>query len=119
MRHECRGLAVEVGNLFSRPSLSAGEEIFETLLETAAFRLERIVSSGQSTPPGEWYDQEADEWVLLVSGSARLRFEGEPTAVALGPGDYLLIPARRRHRVEWTDPGQQTVWLALHFREPL
>ena len=90
------------------------EERFETLLETPAFRLERILSLGHATPAGEWYDQERDEWVLLLRGAARLAIEGRDMA-ALFPGDALLLPAHCRHRVEWTDPGQVTVWLALHF----
>ena len=96
-----------------------GPELFETLLQTGSFRLERIVSTGQATPPGEWYDQERDEWVLLVSGDAGLRFEGEAAARRLRPGDHVLIPAHSRHRVEWTAAGQATVWLALHYAADL
>ena len=101
-------------NLFDPipPHLTA--EILQVLLETANFRLERIVSGGQATPPGEWYDQDTHEWVVLLTGSACLRFEAEPDLV-LHPGDHLLIPAHRRHRVEWTDPARPTVWLALHY----
>ena len=103
-------------NLFAAIPPEIPEEIFEILLETGHFRLERIVSGGQATPPGEWYDQDSHEWVALLSGSAGLRFEDEPEPRVLRPGDYLLIPARRRHRVEWTDPEAPTVWLALHYR---
>lgn len=87
----------------------------ETLIQTGSLRLERIVSTGQATPPGEWFDQDRDEWVALLSGSAGLLFEGEDRARILRPGDYVLIPARVRHRVEWTEQGAETVWLALHF----
>ena len=62
------------------------------------------MSAGQATPPGEWYDQDTHEWVALLSGGAGLRFEDEAEPRVLSPGDYLLIPAHRRHRVEWTDP---------------
>jgi cupin 2 domain-containing protein len=96
------------------PSAAAGE-VFQELLRGGRFWLERIVSTGQATPPGEWYDQETDEWVLLVSGAARLRFEDEPHDRPLRPGDYLHIAAHRRHRVAWTDPEQATVWLAVHY----
>jgi len=92
------------------------EEICDALLQNDHFKLERIVSAGQATPSGEWYDQEMHEWVLLLSGSAGLRFEGEKDVRVLRPGDYVLIPAHRRHRVEWTDAQQKTVWLALHYR---
>ncbi|HVQ77456.1 MAG TPA: cupin domain-containing protein [Candidatus Binatia bacterium] len=91
-------------------------EVFETLLETAAFRLERIVSRGHATPPGEWLDQDTAEWVVLLNGAARLAFEGRAAPVVLRPGEYVLIPPHRRHRVEETDPREPTVWLAIHYR---
>jgi cupin 2 domain-containing protein len=91
-------------------------EMSETLLNTQHFRLERIISSGQMTPPGEWFDQESNEWVVLLSGNAGLLFEGETEVCVMRPGDYVQIPAHRRHRVEWTDREQKTVWLALHYQ---
>jgi len=102
-------------NLFAPIFPEITEEIFRVLLSTAHFRLERIVSAGQAPPPGEWCDQDTHEWVALLTGSAGLRFEDEPEPRVLSPGDYLLIPAHRRHRVEWTDPEAPTVWLALHY----
>jgi len=104
-----------VPNLFAAIPTEIPEEIFQILLETGNFRLERIVSAGQATPPGKWYDQDTHEWVALLTGSAGLRFEDEAEPRVLSPGDYLLIPAHRRHRVEWTDPARPTVWLALHY----
>jgi cupin 2 domain-containing protein len=104
-----------MANLFAPIPSEATGEFFQVLLETGTFRLERIVSAGQATPPGEWYDQDTDEWVVLLTGGAGLRFEDEPAPRILAPGDHLLIPAHRRHRVEWTDPETPTVWLALHF----
>jgi len=106
-----------VVNLFEVITPGISEEIFQVLLSTAHFRLERIISAGQATPPGEWYDQEAHEWVALLTGGAGLRFEDEAEPRVLRPGDCLLIPAHRRHRVEWTDPQGPTVWLALHYQE--
>jgi cupin 2 domain-containing protein len=85
------------------------------LLEAPGFRLERIVSMGHATPAGRWYDQDRAEWVLLLRGGAGLRFEDDAAPLTLRPGDHVLIPARRRHRVEWTDAAEPTVWLALHF----
>ena len=79
-------------------------------------RLERIVSHGQATPPGEWFDRDRDDWVVLLRGGAGLLFEGESESQVLRPGDYLLIPAHARHRVEWTASDEPTVWLALHCR---
>jgi cupin 2 domain-containing protein len=109
-----RGLTVD--NLFEELAPKFPVEIFQVLLETKNFRLERIVSGGQATPPGEWCDQDDHEWVALLTGAAGLRFEDEPEPRLLRPGDYLLIPAHRRHRVEWTDPETPTVWMALHYR---
>jgi len=91
------------------------EEIFETLLEKPSIRIERIISSGQATPAGEWYDQTGDEWVLLLAGSATLLIEGEISPRRLAAGDFLLLPAGCRHRVEWTDPAVKSVWLAVHL----
>ncbi|MBU4233188.1 MAG: cupin domain-containing protein [Proteobacteria bacterium] len=106
-----------VANLFDPIPPEITAEIIQVLLSTGIFRLERIVSAGQATPPGEWYDQDTHEWVALLSGGAGLRFEDEAEPRVLSPGDYLLIPAHRRHRVEWTDPETPTVWLALHYPE--
>jgi cupin 2 domain-containing protein len=106
---------VEFNNIFSKIPYFMQDEISETLLKTDDFRLERIISSGQATPFGEWFDQDSNEWVVLLSGSAGLLFEGEEEVRSMHPGDYIHIPAHQRHRVEWTDPGQKTVWLALHY----
>jgi len=105
-------------NLFTPVPGSRDREFFEALVRTQTFTLERIVSSGQATPAGEWFDQDRDEWVVLLSGSAGLLFEGAERPRILQPGDYLLIPAHVRHRVEWTEKGIETVWLALHFTSP-
>jgi len=107
--------AVEIKNLFAHISEFVAEEVIEVLLKTENFRLERIVSDGQATPFGEWYDQETHEWVLLLKGSAGLRFAGEPEIRVMRSGDALHIPAHLRHRVEWTESGVKTVWLALHY----
>jgi cupin 2 domain-containing protein len=105
------------GNLFAALPDVLPDELFVTVIETHAFMLERIVSAGHATPPGEWYDQERAEWVVLLRGSATLLFDGEEQARVMQPGDHVLIPAHRRHRVEWTDPAVKTVWLALHWDE--
>jgi cupin 2 domain-containing protein len=77
-------------------------------------RIERIVSSGQASPPGFWYDQPDDEFVVLLSGGARLRFEDGDVTFDLKPGDWVEIPAHVRHRVESTQAESPTVWLAIH-----
>jgi cupin 2 domain-containing protein len=101
-------------NLFSPlPDASTGE-VFTELLSHKGVRIERIVSLGQSTPQDVPYDQPHDEWVVLLSGAARLWVHGQGER-ALWPGDHLLIPAHHRHRVTWTSPDGPTVWLAVHF----
>jgi cupin 2 domain-containing protein len=104
------------GNLFADLA-PAPEEQFTTLAAGAQVRIERIVSSGQASPPGFWYDQDQAEWVVLLAGAAGLRFEDEAEPRVLRPGDHLHIAAHRRHRVEWTEAEGLTVWLAVHFDE--
>ena len=106
---------IPVENIFSNLPVKLPNERFDELLRGDGFRLERILSTGQATPAGQWYDQDQAEWVLVLRGSAQLQFEGEAEAVELGPGDHVLIPAHCRHRVQWTDPRYPTVWLAVHF----
>lgn len=98
------------------PDAHNGEAV-EILLEAPGTRIERVVSLGQASPPGFWYDQDEAEWVLLLAGAARLRFADEAADRVLGPGDHLHIAAHRRHRIEWTDPRAPTIWLAVFHRE--
>jgi cupin 2 domain-containing protein len=97
------------------PDARAGEAA-DTIFAAPGLRIERIVSLGQRSPPGFWYDQPQAEWVLLLQGAARLRFADEKEDRVLGPGDWVHIVAHRRHRVEWTDPATPTVWLAVFYR---
>lgn len=99
-------------NLFDAIPGSLPEELETLLAEGRQFRLKRIVSRGHTT---DWYDQDEDEWVMLVRGAAELEFDGGST-LRLGAGDYVFIPARKKHRVSWTDAEQNAVWLALYFR---
>ena len=101
-------------NLFDDLPRHSDVELFSVLLSGKGVRIERIVSTGQFTPADKPYDQEQDEWVLLVAGSAGLWIEGEGER-DLRPGDYVFIPGRRLHRVTWTAKDQPTVWLAVHF----
>ena len=108
------GTMVESGNLFVQiPATLEGEQFLE-LFSAPGVKIERIVSTGQTTPEGEWLEQDGSEWVALLAGAATIQFDGELVPRTLEPGDWLLIPARQRHRVEWTDPGRATVWLAVH-----
>ena len=88
-------------NLFADLPTPLPDELCDTLLNVAGLRLERIVSHGHSCPEGFWYDQEESKWVLLIEGSARLQFEGEEP-FQMTPGSFVNIPARKRHRVDWT-----------------
>ena len=101
-------------NLFLNIPDDRPAELLETLIDTGSVRIERIVSRGHVTPAGQWYDQERSEWVALLRGGARLVF-ADGREVTMAAGDWLEIPARQRHRVAWTDPGQDTVWLAVHY----
>lgn len=89
-------------------------EVFAALVDAGGVLIERIVSQGQASAPGFWYEQARAEWVLVLQGAARLQWE-DGSVVALQAGDHLLIPAGRRHRVDWSDPVQPTVWVAVHF----
>jgi cupin 2 domain-containing protein len=104
------------GNLLADLPDRRADEIQTELAASPHVRIERIVSHGQASPPGFWYDQDQAEWVIVLAGSADLRFADEPAARRLRPGDYVHIPAHCRHRVDWTDPDCPTVWLAVHFR---
>ena len=103
-------------NIFENMPDICRVEIFETLVENSHLKIERIISEGHSTPPNKWYNQDWDEWVILLQGSAGILFEGDAASSSLKPGDYLFIPAHRKHRVEWTDQKEKTIWLAVHVK---
>lgn len=105
---------IAAGNIFADvPSRLPAEQIV-SLFTTPHVRIERIVSHGHSSPPDFWYDQDKDEWVIVLEGAAEILFEGEPKPRKLQRGDYVHIPAHVRHRVTSTDPAAPTVWLAVH-----
>lgn len=101
-------------NFFSNIPENLSEEIIETILTHNNIRIERIISKGQSSPEDFWYDQTENEWILVLAGKAMIKFEDE-SIITLHKSDYLLIPANQKHRVEWTDPEQHTIWLAIFF----
>jgi cupin 2 domain-containing protein len=101
-------------NVFCRLPPVKKRESFRTLLKTRGVKIERIVSRGQATSPGKWLCSKTGEWVMVLRGDARLLFEGERKSQNLKAGDYVWIPAKTRHRVEWTHPKRKTVWLAVH-----
>lgn len=102
-------------NLFSELPPSSEAEAFLELLSKPGFEIQRIVSYGDASSPGFWYDPPNGEWILLLRGEARIRFEDEAEPLAMKPGDYVDIAPHRRHRIDWTDPSVPTVWLAVHY----
>lgn len=104
------------GNLFADlPAVPLAAEEMRDLLARPGLRIERIVSTGQASPPGFWYDQHESEWVVLLQGSAGLRLEGEAEPRRLAAGSYVHLPPHCRHRVEWTSVAPPAVWLAVHY----
>ncbi len=103
-------------NIFDDLPAASDDEKMADILKRPGARIERIVSTGQSSPPGFWYDQAHDEWVILLTGNAGLEIEDEGEET-LSPGDYAFLPAHTRHRVNWTDADGPTVWLAVHVGE--
>lgn len=92
----------------------SNKEFFETLKESGDVKIERIISTGQTTPPDQWYDQEKAEWVVLLTGEAELTFE-DGNIKKLTAGDYLFIPPHQKHRVTYTSIEPACIWLAMHF----
>ena len=119
VRVEARKLGRErlVNNLFANLPTHLPEELVEILVQNNGLRVERIVSTGHASPEGFWYDQDQHEWVLVLTGRAKLLFEGDDQPVEMGPGDWINIPAHRKHRVEWTTSDEPTVWLAVFYDE--
>ena len=108
-------MTADPGNLFDAIPDKLDEELFTQLAQGQAFRMERIVSRGQSSPKSGWYDQEEHEWVVVLRGEARLAFPDGPEKHLLS-GDYISLPAGTKHRVSWTSPDTETVWLAIYYR---
>ncbi|MBO0732856.1 MAG: cupin [Methylocapsa sp.] len=110
-------MQLSFGNLFEAVESNEAQESVTRLIDMPRLKIERIVSLGQKSPPGFWYDQPFAEWVAVLAGSAGLRFEGEDAIKVISSGGYVLIPARAKHRVEWTEKDRPTIWLAVHFPE--
>lgn len=104
-----------VNNIFAHLPTDLSAEVFEPILSGSSFRVERIVSKGHSTPNHDWYDQDENEWVMVLKGAAKLEFEGQKM-VHLEAGSHINIPAHTRHKVAWTAPDTETVWLAVYYR---
>ncbi|MGD0336824.1 MAG: cupin [Candidatus Omnitrophota bacterium] len=92
------------------------KESFQSLLTTRSLKIERIISTGQATKKGKWLKSKRNEWVIMVKGAAKLRFFKNNRIVKMKAGSHVLIPANTLHRVDWTDPGQKTIWLAVYYK---
>ncbi|BAW79816.1 cupin 2 domain-containing protein [Candidatus Nitrosoglobus terrae] len=102
-------------NIFASLPQNLEIELFEDIIHSQNVRIERIVSKGHISPKIGWYDQDENEWVMVVKGKASLEFEDAPSCV-LSTGDYINIPARVKHKVAWTDPNKITIWLAVFYK---
>lgn len=108
-------MPMKIDNIYKNIPDNMPGELTEILLSKGALKIERIVSKGHSSPEGFWYDQEQNEFVLLVEGRAELAFENKKGHLILGKGDHVNIPAHVKHRVAWTDPENDTIWLAIYY----
>ena len=108
-------MIAEKKNIFAELLQNLPEEVFEKILEGKDFFVERIISDGHASPPNFWYDQKTNEFVMLMSGSAKILCD-DGNLFSLSSGDYLIIPAHQKHRVEETDKTQKTIWLAIYYK---
>lgn len=106
-------------NLFKLPELLPAEEWVQILTEVPGLRIERIVSSGQVSPDGFYYDQEEDEWVAVLQGEACIQYplENGKREVRLSAGDFLFLPAHQRHRVSFTSERPPCIWLCVFLEQ--
>lgn len=102
------------GNILELADEAFDSEILEDIVRSEHVRIERILSKGQASPEAGWYDQDENEWVVVLQGRGRLVFD-DGTEVELDTGSYMNIPAHKKHRVAWTDPDRVTIWLAVFY----
>lgn len=103
-----------MNNIFESIPDNLPDELFDRLVDNNNILIERIISKGHSSPESGWYDQDRNEWVIVLRGEAILSFT-TGKSVTLKEGDYISIPAHRKHKVEWTSPDIETIWLAVHY----
>ena len=101
-------------NIFDDIPENLEQEIFNSLIASENIKIERIISKGHTSPDNGWYDQDKNEWIIVLKGAAELTFS-DRSKISLKQGDHLNIPAHERHRVSWTDPDTETIWLAVHY----
>lgn len=103
------------GNIYLNIPHHLPDEIFENIILTGGIKIERILSKGHCSPEGHWYNQEKNEWVMVLKGRAGLQFKQNENIIEMQPGDYINIPAHCEHRIEWTHSEEETIWLAIHY----
>lgn len=108
-------MTINIGNLFESLPEDMSDEVFSDIVQGNNIKIERIISKGQTSPKSEWYDQEENEWVIVLKGEAKLSFQNN-NVVHLVAGSHLNIPAHTKHKVTWTTPNQETIWLAVHYK---
>lgn len=106
---------MKTNNIFQAIPGQIKDELLEVLQENGTVKIERIISKGHTSPENFWYDQEKNEWIIVLKGNARLSFATHENPISLTVGDYMNIPAHLKHRVEWTDPDQETIWLTVYY----
>ena len=103
-----------MNNIFDDIPKNIKSEIFETLIDSDDVQIERIISKGHTSPASGWYDQDKNEWLIVLKGEAILSF-ADKSSLKLKAGDFINIPAHKKHKVEWTNPDTETIWLAVHY----
>lgn len=105
---------MQTDNIYKNIPQHLDQEIFKCLVQGENIKIERIISRGHVSPASGWYDQDQNEWVIVLKGSASIAFENE-TVIDLGEGDYLNILAHTKHRVIHTSAITETIWLTIHY----
>ena len=103
-----------MNNIFDAIPDDLKNEIFNPLVDTDKVKIERIISKGHRSPESGWYDQDTNEWLIILKGEAILLFDDD-SSIKLKTGDFTNIVAHKKHRVEWTKPDTETIWLAVHY----
>ena len=107
-------MSISISNIFELVPADISDELLENIVSSASMRIERIISKGHASPASGWYDQDEHEWVIVLKGEAKIEIANQ-ALVHLVSGSYLNIPAHTRHKVSWTDPDTETIWLAIYY----
>jgi cupin 2 domain-containing protein len=100
-------------NIFTDPGIEDTKELFEVIATLDDARIERIITQKPYSSPGQWYNQEQDEWVVLLRGNATIEIRDQGL-IELRSGDYIMLPAHCQHRITRTSADPACIWLAVH-----